>query len=450
MQRRQFLQAFGSLGASAMLSQLGVREAIAQNVIGTDDYKALVCVYLAGGNDANNTVIPVDAAYTAYANLRGALALPQNKVVPLTEAGGVLRYGLHPSLNDLASVWQAGELALLLNVGSLVRPVLASDLKHQRAERIGGLFSHPDQTRQWHSGVASTPASTGWGGRLSDLMLVKNNLAAGTGLISLAGTTQFTKSTSLPGLQLPASGGFSLRGNDGSAASTVRMNAWRQLLQIDKESALVAAAQDVTQITLDKRDLLNPILTGTTAITKEAFGGLTTGISKQLLTIAKLIEQRELLGARRQVFYVSLGGFDTHTGQLATQSSLLAQLGGALKAFNTALNAMGAGGQVTTFTTSEFSRTFRSTNGGGSDHAWGGHHLIMGGAVRGGATYGRYPTLQFSGPDDASSDGRWVPTTSVDQYAATLAQWFGVAPAALPSLLPNIANFPNQTLTFMG
>jgi uncharacterized protein (DUF1501 family) len=205
----------------------------------------------------------------------------------------------------------------------------------------------------------------------------------------------------------------------------------------------------VSGFTLQKRELMNALLSTSAPVSSAAFSGLGTTIAKQLLVISRLIEQRAQHGTRRQVLYVSLGGFDTHSGQIGTQYSLLNQLGNALRAFNQAMNGMGAGQQVTVFTHSEFSRTMRANTAGGSDHAWGSHHLIMGGAVRPKTFQGIFPDVRPGGPDDADTLGRWVPTTSVDQYAATLARWFGVGDQDVSAVLPNLANFTQPTLDFM-
>jgi uncharacterized protein (DUF1501 family) len=195
---------------------------------------------------------------------------------------------------------------------------------------------------------------------------------------------------------------------------------------------------------------VNPILANANSAAAAHFAGQTSSIAQQLLAVAKMIEARAVTGGRRQIFFVSLGGFDTHNNELATQQNLLGQLSRALKAFHDATGALGVAQQVTTFTLSDFGRTFQPAAGGGSDHAWGNHHLILGGAVRGGSLYGTFPTLALGGPDDAEREGRWIPTTAVDQYGATLGQWFGASPAQLATVFPNLARFPTGDLGFMG
>lgn len=413
-------------------------------------YKALVCVFLNGGNDSNNVAVPLDSTgYARYARTRGVLTLSRDSLAPLTLADGSTPFGLHPSLESLVPAWEAEQLSLLFNVGTLQRPLTVAEYRTgmDSSTRIPGLFSHADQVRQWQSSIAGTPGPTGWGGRLMDV--VNTDAGAMPGLVSVAGASRFGMGVKSEALVVPNEGLLELSGDEGTPAAQARLSAWMKLHAVDKDSQLVAAAQEVSGLTLEKREVVNALLTTPAPVTRAAFSGLYSGIAKQLAVASKLIEHRQMHGTRRQIFYASMGGFDTHAAQLGKQSVLLRDLGRALAAFNAALNAMGASSEVTTFTHSEFSRTLRVNTSGGTDHAWGGHHLIMGGAVAGRSFHGTFPDLRPAGPDDADWLGRWVPTTAVDQYAATLASWFGVGAQSLATVLPNLSNFAQPTLPFM-
>jgi uncharacterized protein (DUF1501 family) len=446
MRRRNFLRHAGALAGTAALGQMGVFAARAQTA---SDYKALVCVFLAGGNDANNTVVPIDTAgYANYAQVRSGLALPQAQLLPLQEPGGVLRYGFHPALSGLQSLWSAGNLAVVANVGTLVQPLTQAQYLSSATQKPATLFSHIDQQHEWQSANSSTASSTGWGGRLTDQLTALNANATVPAMISTAGNNLFVTGSATQALVIPTSGSFGLNGFSSSSGDAARRSALVSLLGVDQDSDLVMAAQDVMSGALSSSAMLNPILTATSAISVQYFSGLKTSIAAQLLAIAKVIEARSTLGAQRQVFLVSLGSFDTHTDELSTQQNLLSQLDPALSAFHAAMAAIGAGSNVTSFTLSDFSRTFAPNTGGGSDHAWGSHHLVIGGAVHGGQVYGTMPTLSIGGPDDAGQ-GRWIPTIAVDQYAATLASWFGVNPTQLAAVLPNLAAFSPGNLSFI-
>ncbi len=447
MHRRDFLRGASACGGACLLSQLGALRALAQ---ASDGYKALVCVFLAGGNDSNNTIVPIDQeGYYRYYQARTPLALAKGLLPPLSPSAGPTVHGLHPSLSDLVPVWDAGQLAVLFNVGSLVRPISVTEYRGSTASdvRIPGLFSHDDQVRQWMSSIAGRPVRTGWGGRLMEE--IDAPVSGMPGLISIANGSRFGIGETVEAVIVPSSGLIELNSDDGSAIAPLRRDTWMRLLAAETSSQLIASVQRVNRFTLENRGQVNDALSAASPVTKSAFAGLGSGFARQLATVSKLIEQRNSHATQRQVFYVSLSGFDLHSAQLSKHASLLRDLGSALAAFNTAMNGMGAASRVTTFTHSEFSRTLHVNTTGGTDHAWGGHHFVMGGAVNGRTFYGTFPMLEVAGPDDADWLGRWVPTVSVDQYAATLATWFGVAPQDLAAVLPNLANFAQPTLPFM-
>ena len=268
-------------------------------------------------------------------------------------------------------------------------------------------------------------------------------------MISTGGNNLFVTGAASQALVIPTSGSFGLSGVSTGSADTARRSALEQLLNIDQTTNLTQAAQVVMSGALASSAILNPILTTTDATLAARFTGLTGNFAQQLLAIAKVIEARSSLGATRQVFLATLGSFDTHTNQLNTQQTLLGQLDAGLTAFHGAMADIGAGKSVTTFTLSDFSRNYLPNTGGGTDHAWGSHPLVIGDAVNGGKIYGTMPTLELSGPDDASNLGRWIPTIAVDQYAATLATWFGADVTALSVVLPNLPAFSPSMLGFI-
>jgi uncharacterized protein (DUF1501 family) len=268
-------------------------------------------------------------------------------------------------------------------------------------------------------------------------------------MISTGGNNLFVTGAASQALVIPSTGSFGLTGFSSNAADTARRSALQQLLNVDQDASLTQAAQTIMSGALTSSVILNPILTATNATLSARFAGLTTNFAHQLLQTAKVIEARASLGASRQVFLVTLGSFDTHTDQLNEQQSLFSQLDAGLAAFHGAMADIGAGSNVTSFTLSDFSRNFLPNTGGGSDHAWGSHPFVIGDAVKGGQLYGTMPTLQLGGPDDASDLGRWIPTTAVDQFAATLATWFGADATALAQVLPNLAAFSPATLGFI-
>jgi uncharacterized protein (DUF1501 family) len=448
MKRRSFLQHAGALAGTAAMGQLGI---FAARAASASDYKALVCIFLYGGNDTNNMIVPLDTAgYANYAQTRSYLALPQAQLLPLAVAGGTPQYGLHPALPGLQALWASGNLAVVANVGTLVQPLTKAQYLSTATAKPESLFSHIDQQHQWQASISNTSsANSGWGGRLSDQLASLNVNSSVPPMISTGGNNLFVTGAASQALVIPTSGSFGLGGFSTSSADAARRSALEQLLNVDQTINLTQAAQAVMSGALTSSAVLNPILTSTDATLQARFGSLTSNFSRQLLAIAKVIEARGALGASRQVFLATLGSFDTHTDQLNTQQTLLSELDAGLTAFHGAMADIGAGSSVTSFTLSDFSRNFLPNTGGGTDHAWGSHPLVIGDAVKGGSIYGTMPTLQLSGPDDASNLGRWIPTVAVDQFAATLATWFGADATALAAVLPNLSAFPPGTLGFI-
>jgi uncharacterized protein (DUF1501 family) len=444
--RRNFLKGLGAITAANTLPGLSLMNAYAQAA----DYKALVCVFLYGGNDGNNMVVPVQAAeYGPYATARGSIALPQSSLVQLAQAGGA-RFGLHANLAPLQQVWANGDMALVFNTGPLVQPVTRAQYRANRSTRPANLFSHDDQQEQNQTAIPNNQATTGWGGRLGDRVTVMNAGSSVPMNISVGGNDIYLKGQATPAYSVPSGGNFGLTITGGNAAQqTARRNAMQALFGLDRQNMQVRSASDVISSAVNASAALNTVINNNASAAAPAFQGLNTGLSRQLFTVAKMVEGRAQLGLRRQVFFAQAGGFDNHQNQVADQGGRFNEVGPALRAFYNAIVALGVQDQVTLFTLSDFGRTLR-VNDGGSDHAWGNHHIVMGGAVRGGQTYGTFPNLALGGPDDTDSDGRWIPTTAVDQYAATLAKWFGVPDADIPAVVPNIARFASRDLGFMG
>lgn len=441
MKRRDLLK----YGAFSALSSFGFG-AMNARAAGAD-YKAAVCIFLAGGCDSNNMVVPNDAAgYNAYKTARQALALPQAQLLPITTRTGAA-YGLHPNLPELQSLFNQGKLAILANVGTLMKPTTKDQANSGNWPLPDNLLSHIDQQNQWSMLNPSAPSAlTGWGGRMADALAALNAGGSFPPVVSAAGSNLFCDGVSARSTAVDPGGDSSVPGNSGSDIDNARMAALTQImadgsgpqLQAAYNKALGAAVNEAGAVASAYNKTFNTVFPQ-------------TDLGQQLYRIAQLISSRNTFGLSRQVFYVELDGFDTHSDQIATHQQLMPDLSQALAAFYNATVEMGLAQNVVSFTHSEFSRTFKPAgdDGGGSDHAWGGHSLVLGGPVKGGDMYGTYPRLVLSGPDDMTDEGRWVPTTSVDQYAATIASWMGVADADLDAVLPNLKNFSQRRLGFL-
>ena len=469
--RREFLgnACCAAVGATGLLSALGslrLMGAAASPANGpqlpstagapiASDYKALVCLFLNGGNDANNLIIPLGSGYAAYASARSNLAIPQASVLPFTPRTTDGRsWGLHPSVSELHALFNSGKMALLANAGTLVYPTTKSQYNARSVPLPPQLFSHSDQQVQWQHSVPDKPTTTGWGGRTADLLNAFNTSDQISMSISLAGKNTFQVGAKVSQYAIGTGGAVSLSGSTSSATSLdgIRFKAQKDIFAQSQSTLFETAFASATGDAIVSADLLNTVLAASPAITT-VFPNTSAG--NQLKMAARLIGASPTLGLKRQVFFVQLGGWDTHAAQLVntdpvngTHAGLLAQISQAVNAFYNATIELGVANQVTTFTASDFGRTYRS-NGDGSDHGWGSHHFIVGGAVNGTNLYGKMPTLTVSGPDD-TTQGRWIPTTSVDEYAATLATWFGVSPTDLPTVLPNIGRFAKPNLGFLS
>jgi uncharacterized protein (DUF1501 family) len=451
--RRAFLRNLVALSSAGLASRLDLLNVIASaNAQQASDYKALVCVFMFGGNDGNNTVVPIDTAgYAQYAAVRpvtSGISLAQGALLPIQPANVGTPFGLHPALGELQTLFNQGKLAVLANVGTLVQPITKAD--YAAGVRPLSLYSHSDQQAQWQSSISTTASGTGWGGRIADKTASFNAASGFPVVTSLDGTVLFTTGQTTSPLAIPVTGSFALSGYTSSTANNARLAAVRQLLGLGSYNTLVNGVNDIGSQALNLSSTVNPILTNANSTVAPLFANLKTSTANQLFQVAKMIEARAATLAQRQIFFVQLGSFDTHGDQLNRQQALFAELSPALKAFYDATTALGVAGQVTTFTLSDFGRTFQPSSGGGTDHAWGNHHFIIGDAVHGGAFYGQYPQFALGGPSDVGTRGLWLPTTSVDQYGATLAKWFGVAPADVGLVFPNLGKFATSDLGFLG
>jgi uncharacterized protein (DUF1501 family) len=448
--RRQFIRqslcsAIGATSANAIIGDLcrtlAASGSAAQQA---NDYKALVCIYLSGGNDQDNTLIGRgNSEYSNYVRGRNNLAIPREALLPITPVTSDGReWGLHPSMTALQPLFAQKKLALLANVGLLTAPLT-------RAQYLAGqtpplLFSHTDQAHFWHTSWPDKhDARTGWGGRLADVMNVLNTNSLLSLSVSTAGSNLFQAAETVTQYQISPEGSVGLLDYSETDPDPI-IRGVREILALEHVNLFERAYRDLIKRANDNHIKLSTALASLPMITTQF---PMTKLGQQLRMVSQLIGVRNALGLKRQVFYCEIEGFDTHGAQLEVHAELLRTLSQALAAFYQSTVELNVASQVTTFTTSEFGRTWHA-NGSGSDHGWGGHQLILGGAVKGGDIYGKVPVQVEEGPDD-SGEGRWIPTTSVDEYAATLARWFGVSASDLPLVVPNIGRFAKPNLGFL-
>ncbi|MBT8101219.1 MAG: DUF1501 domain-containing protein [Gammaproteobacteria bacterium] len=444
MTRRGFLTHSCSLGIasttlSSCLLQLGLaRSAAAQSATG---YKALVCVLLAGGNDSFNMLVPTDNdQYGEYQGIRSDLALPQSSLLALPgTASNGRNYGLHPGMAELQSLFANGDAAMIANVGTLLEAFDLQAFTSGSARLPLGLFSHADQISQWQTARPDARVAQGWAGRIADLMQDVNVMNGVSMNISLSGSNVFQSGNQVGEYSIDATGDGAPGVNaydDGTDFGALRKRMVDELLAVQQQNIFRREYSQRLRRAIDAQSVFVDALQSSPTLTTEFSPG---NFSQSLRQIARVIGARDALGATRQTFFVTVGGWDHHDDVIENQAGMLPAISKGLQEFRDALNELGVFDDVTTFTTSDFGRTLTS-NGKGSDHGWGGHHIVMGGAVNGGSIYGDYPILSPSSPLDVGR-GVYAPTTSVDEYFAELARWFGVPASELDQVLPNVRTF---------
>ncbi len=449
LNRRDFLKTSGAATLFAATPGLAYSQVVG-GLGPFPDYRALVCVFLFGGNDSFNMLVPnTTAEYNAYAASRQNLALLQNDLLPITPASSSgADFGLHPAMGAVRGLFQSGEAAFVTNVGPLIQPTTRDEIFNDAAVLPPQLFSHNDQQDQWTSLRGNVPSKTGWAGRMADLMRTGVADQQMSTNASLFGTNLFQSADETVAYVMGPGGPIQFEGfstTPGDILNEQRL-AFLRVLDAQYDTIYERGYRDVQRRAIDAADRVSSALENA-PVFNTPFPQSQLGT--QLQTVARLIAVRDELQMQRQIFFVAAGGFDSHDDQNQNQPGLLGGISDAIGAFHTAVrDELAIPDNVTTFTQSDFGRTLTS-NGDGTDHAWGGNQLVVGGAVNGGDLYGDYPSLALNGPEDVGG-GRFIPSTSADQYAATLAKWFGIPDTDLDVVAPNLINFAQRDLGFMG
>lgn len=499
LNRRQFVRqsACAALGLTGMVNTLAhlklINAALAQSA--PPDYKALVVLFLFGGNDSNNMLMPQmsHAEYNNYKSARGILKIfdPADPAKLATDPASIALtspdgdFGVHPNMNPIAGLFNSGDLAFVANTGSLSYPITRAQYIAGSVPKPPQLFSHSDQQLQWQSSLPDRPFTTGWGGRVADLLSVPSSGSVSMS-VSLSGINSLQVGNDVAQYAVSSSGAISFAGYDSTGPGAYdlalntdgtyttsyhgkRFQAFEDVMRYTHTHLLEEGYNDVVRRARANEGLIGAALTAAAASgvnfdtmfpdrNATTTGVQNTSLDLQLKMIAKLIAGRTALGNSRQIFFCSVGGYDTHQNQLSAHATLMTELSDALKSFKDTMVALGVHDNVLTVTHSDFTRTL-TPNGtdtaAGSDHGWGGHQIVMGGAVKtkagGGATggriYGTFPSLVVGNNQDVDANrGRWIPTSSVDQYAAVAAKWLGVSSTALATIFPNLGRFPDPFL----
>ncbi len=418
-----------------------------------NDYRALVCVFLHGGNDSFNMLVPnTTAEYNAYAASRQNLAILRQDLLPINPVSltpGSEPFGLHPAMSGMQSLFESGNAAFVTNLGPLVEPTTKTQFQNQSVVLPPQLFSHNDQQSQWNSLKGASTNKTGWAGRVADLIEAEVANQKMSTNASVSGTSLFQSAESTIPYVMGQNGPLQFEGfsNDPTSILFDQRMAFQRILEAQYDSIYERGFASIQSRAVQAADTVSMAISNA-----EASGIITTvfpdtPLGRQLSTVAKLIASRAELEMQRQIFFVGIGGFDSHDNQNQDQPGLLGGVSDALAAFYSATVDVGVAESVTAFTQSDFGRTLTS-NGDGTDHAWAGNQIVLGGAVNGRDIYGSYPTLEIDGPEDVGG-GRLIPSVSADQYAATLAKWFGIPDMDLDVVAPNLSNFAQRDLGFM-
>lgn len=450
LNRRDFLRTSGAAALLAATPGLAYSQVVGGGG-SFADYRALVCVFMFGGNDSYNMLVPnTSAEYTAYAASRQNLALLQSDLLPISPASsGSPDFGLHPAMGGIQGLFDAGNAAFVTNVGPLVAPTTKDQYFNKSVTLPPQLFSHNDQQDQWNSLRGNVPSKTGWAGRMADLIrdgVAGQQMATNA---SLFGSSLFQSADETVAYVMGPGGPVQFQGfstTPGDILNEQRL-AFGRVVDAQYDTIYERGFRDVQRRAINAADTVSTAITAQRTNNPLITAFPASQLGTQLETVAYLIAARDELQMQRQVFFVAAGGFDSHDDQNQNQPGLLGGVSDAIAAFHAATVELSIDGGVTTFTQSDFGRTLTS-NGDGTDHAWAGNQLIAGGAVNGGDLYGSYPLLQIGGPEDVGG-GRMIPSTSADQYAATLARWFGIPDVDLDVVAPNLANFAQRDLGFM-
>lgn len=447
--RRRLLQA---LAASGFLGFVERNAALAQ---AASDYKALVCVFQLGGNDGENTLVRFDTAgYQNYASIRSPASninIPQAQLLPIQAARGGPPFGFHPACGPLQTLFNQRQLAVCANVGILAQPSARAGLESGATLRPANLFSHNDQMLALQSADHRGFTRVGWGGRVADRIEAAYPGTLFPPLTSVNGLQTFVFGGSSVPLTVPPNPYFTLfsSGQGQFQFDALRDATLREILAQEQTNVYDIVAQLLSEEGLSASSVVFPILQNASSVVRPFFANLNGQVAAQFKTIAQLIEGRSQTQLKRQIFFVQQNGYDTHGNQAPIHRGLLEELSQGIGAFQAALGALGMTNNVTTFTLSEFGRTLKPSANAGTDHGWGDYTYVIGGAVKGGDFYGTLPVQALNGPDDLGNAGRWIPTTSLEQYGATLVRWLGLPESDLPYVFPNIGAFGNTNMGFM-